>query len=91
MKSAWKGRDKILRIAFRIGDECIPELEVFASKDSENSLIFDVDELGHITGLDLLKDILSIHGLGYTHDIVSPYEEPLSSAFSDWDDDGWEE
>lgn len=94
LRNAFGGRDKILRVGLRIGDELITELKDFASVYGESPAVFDVDDLGHITKVGLLKKILFAHfhfNDGHTHDRVSPYDEPLPPDLSGWDDDGWDD
>lgn len=92
LKRAFGCNDKILRIAFEIGDEWIPELEIFASQVDDNPLIFKVDDLGHISDMDMLRKVLGFHCNPYAYDHVSPYDDPVPSFSDDseWDDE-WEE
>lgn len=86
-------RDKILRVAFTIGEEQIPELETYASQVDDKSLVFQVDDLGHIQETDLLRNIITSFCFSYAHDRVSPYDddEPIIIPDDpDWEDD-WEE
>ena len=90
----WGRRNKILRVAYRIGDESIPELEMFASSANDGSLVFKVDDLGHIQEADLLKSVITSFCFSYVHDRVSPYDDddqiPVISDDSEWEDE-WEE
>lgn len=85
--------NKILRVAFAIGDEAIPELEMFVSQIDDRSLVFKVDDLGHIQEADLLRTVITSFCFSYIHDHVSPYDDgqiPSISDDSEWED-GWEE
>lgn len=87
-------RNKILRVACKIGDESIPELEMFASSADDGSLVFKVDDLGHIQEADLLRTVIASFCFSYVHDHRPPYDDdsqiPVISDDSEWEDD-WEE
>lgn len=86
----WGRRNKILRVAYRIWDESIPELEMFASSANDGSLVFKVDDLGHIQEADLLKSVITSFCFSYVHDRVSPYDNddqiPVISDDSEWEE-----
>lgn len=74
LKSAFGRRDIILRIAFEIGNEWIPELEVFASQGEDEPLIFKVDDLGHIQDVDMFRSIL-FQWITFGYPDVVPYDD----------------
>lgn len=85
--------NKILRVAFTIGEEQIPELETYASWVDDRPLVFNVDDLGHIQEVSLLKNIITSFCFLYVHDYISPYDDAQMKPISDdgeWEDD-WEE
>mgnify|MGYP005755501259 CR=1 FL=1 len=81
--------NKILRVAFAIGDEAIPELEMFASEIDDRSLVFKVDNLGHIQEADLLRVFITSFCFSYVHDHVLPYDDSQIPSISE--DFEWEE
>lgn len=90
--SAMGRRNKMVRVAFIIGDEMIFEVETFASLADNKPLIFKVDDLGHISEIDYFKSFLL--NQYFTHDRISPYDDfeqiPFDDDKSEWEDT-WEE
>lgn len=68
--SAMGRRNKMVRVAFIIGDEIIPEVEIFASLANEKPLVFKVDDLGHIPEIEYFRNTLL--GQYFVHDHISP-------------------
>lgn len=84
---------KILRVAFRISDEQIPELGTYASWVDDRPLVFNVDDLGHIQKVSLLKNVITSFCFFYVHDYALPYDDTQMKSIPDdgeWEND-WEE
>ncbi len=77
-----------------IGDESIPELEMFVSRADDKSLLFKIDNLGHIQEVDFLRKVITSFCFSYVHDHVSPYDDDVQVLSipndSEWEDE-WEE
>lgn len=87
-------RNKILRVAYTIGDESIPELEMFVSRADDKSLLFKIDNLGHIQEVDFLRQVITSFCFSYVHNHVLPYDDEVqvhsTPNDSEWEDE-WEE
>lgn len=90
LKKAFGDRDKILRMPIRIGDELIPELRTFVSKNENKQMIYDVSEDGHINEYPDLRDILFYHCNRCYHHPIDWTDDDIVQVMSIQDID-WEE
>lgn len=86
--SAMGRRNKMVRVAFIIGDEIIPEVEIFASLANEKPLVFKVDDLGYIPEIEYFRNTLLDQY--FVHDHISPYDDVMQ-IISDADEPEWED
>ena len=86
--SAMGRRNKMVRVAFIIGDEIIPEVETFASLADEKPLVFKVNDLGHIPEIEYFRNTLLSQY--FVHDHISPYDDVVQ-IISDANEPEWED